>query len=268
MAPGIGFLNGLRRPARIAHRGGSALFPENTLPAFAGALRTYGADAIELDVHLSRDGALVVSHDESVDRCTDGHGAIAALDWATLVRLDAGYRFTPDGGQTFPFRGRGVRLPLLEEVLRAHPNARVNIELKPDHPDGVETLVRLLRRLDAIERVCIGSERDVVGERLAAALPEACHFYTQGAALRLALGLWGMQPKYADPRFQILEASLFYEGRRVIDRAFIEGVHSLGKTIFVWTVDDPAEMRRLREDGVDGVISDRPDLLPVLTPYE
>jgi len=134
--PSRPFLEGLRPTLHIAHRGGSLVAPENTLEAFRLACERYRTDVIELDVHVTRDGALVVAHDPDVDRCTDGAGPIAAMRLDELRRLDAGHRFTADDGASFPFRGRGVRIPTLREVFEACPAVRVNLELKPAHAGG------------------------------------------------------------------------------------------------------------------------------------
>src|SRR4030095_2633215 len=111
-------------PDVFAHRGGAALAPENTLAAFERGL-TLGADGIELDVHLSRDGAVVVHHDATVDRTTDGRGAVSGLTADELARLDAGYHFRGDSGDGHPFRGRGIGVPRLAEVLSRFRDARV-----------------------------------------------------------------------------------------------------------------------------------------------
>jgi glycerophosphoryl diester phosphodiesterase len=105
----------------IAHRGGGRLRPEATLPAFENAL-SVGADVLEFDLHASSDGVVVVIHDETVDRTTDGTGAVQAMTFAELRMLDAGYEFTPDGGQTFPYRGMGIQIPTLVEVLAGFPD--------------------------------------------------------------------------------------------------------------------------------------------------
>ncbi|HEX8904757.1 MAG TPA: glycerophosphodiester phosphodiesterase family protein, partial [Longimicrobiaceae bacterium] len=121
--PGHRYLAGA--PLLIAHRGGSALAPENTLAAFRRALDWWRADLLEIDVQPTRDGDALVIHDPTVDRTTDGTGHVSAHTVAELRELDAGWRFTPDGGRTFPCRGTGVRLSTLREVLQALPHARV-----------------------------------------------------------------------------------------------------------------------------------------------
>ena len=130
----------LPTPLVIGHRGSSGEAPENTLPAFARAL-AQGAVILETDVHATRDGVVVVYHDERVERTTDGAGAIAELDFAALRALDAGHRYSPDGGRSFPFRGRGLRVATLAEAFEALPGARFNVEIKRDDAALVEGTV-------------------------------------------------------------------------------------------------------------------------------
>ena len=144
-------------PIAIAHRGGAEDAPENTLEAF-GAAVALGYRYLETDVHLTRDGVVVAFHDDRLDRVTDRGGAIADLGITEVEAADAGHRFSPDGGRTFPFRGRGVRVPRLEAVLSRWRECRVNIDPKTDA--CVLPLVALLDRLDAWERVCVGSFSD------------------------------------------------------------------------------------------------------------
>src|SRR6185437_92141 len=125
-------MNALLDPAAqlvIAHRGNSAFFPENTLEAFERAV-ALGADALELDVRLSSDGRAVVIHDPTLERTTNGTGAVGAQALAGLQRLDAGFRFTRDGGRSFPFRGRGITIPAFEVVLSAFPDLPMIVEIK------------------------------------------------------------------------------------------------------------------------------------------
>ena len=170
----------LPRPWLVAHRGGAALAPENTLPAFEQAARL-GADAFELDVRLTADGEVVVFHDDDTARVTGQPGTIEGRTLAEVRALDAGWSFTPDGGRTFPWRGRGISPPTLREVLARFPH-RVNAEAKRDGAALAEALVAVVRAAGAVDRVCLGSELDAQGERLRALLPEACHFMPHGAA--------------------------------------------------------------------------------------
>jgi glycerophosphoryl diester phosphodiesterase len=144
------------RPLVYAHRGGAALRPENTLAAFDHAL-ALGADGLELDVRLTRDGEVVVHHDAVLERATDGHGAIAARSLAELASLDAGYRFAPSGASGFPFRGQGIRIPTLREVLGRYPGVPLVIELKGAQPALARGVVELVRAASAVDGVSVGS---------------------------------------------------------------------------------------------------------------
>jgi glycerophosphoryl diester phosphodiesterase len=255
------FLQGLKPTLHISHRGGALLAPENTLPAFRMAVERYRTQMLELDVHLTRDGEVVVAHDATLERCTNGVGPLALLTYSELRRLDAGYRFTPDGGRTFPFRGQGVYIPTLSEVLRAFPGLRINLEMKPDTRGSEEALYEVLRKEQALERVCMGSELDDVGERLAARMPDACHFYPRDALTSIVLAIRSGEPIPEEPRYTVLDMPLYFGDVRLVDEEFFRTTTRHGKWVNVWTVDDPEEMRRLVIEGVGGIMTDRPDLL-------
>jgi glycerophosphoryl diester phosphodiesterase len=253
------FFRGLSRgqTLHIAHRGGAAIAPENTLVAFRAAVERYGTDMLELDVQPTADGELVVFHDDTLDRCTDGSGPVAAHTLAQIRRLDAGYRFARDGA--FPFRGQGVGVPTLREVLRAFPDLRLNVELK--RAGAEEAFAALLRDERALGRVCIGSELDAVGEKLAALLPEACHFYPRDRLAETVIALRSGEKPQPDERFLVLDMPLWFGDTRLVDAAFLRAAEAFGRWVNVWTVDDEAEMRQLVAEGVGGVMTDRPDLL-------
>jgi glycerophosphoryl diester phosphodiesterase len=255
------FLQGLRPTLHISHRGGALLAPENTLPAFRMAVERYRTQMLELDVHLTRDGEVVVAHDATLDRCTNGSGPLAALTFAELRRLDAGFRFTPDGGRTFPFRGQGMLIPTLREVLRAFPGLRINMEMKPETPGTEDVLYTVLSEEQALDRVSMGSEYDSVGERLVARMPDACHFYPRDALTAYVLAVRTGEPPPEDPRYTVLDMPLYFGEVRLIDEDFLRTTARHGKWVNVWTVDDPEEMRRLVSEGVGGIMTDRPDLL-------
>lgn len=255
------FFGGLRPTLHIAHRGGAQLAPENTVVAFSQAVDRYRTQIIETDVQLTRDGVIVIAHDDTVDRCTDGSGNIHDLTLAELQRLDAGFRFTPDGGRTFPFRGTGVRIPTLREVLARFPDMRFNIEVKRALP-GIElAFAEEIERAHAARRVCVGASEDALGARLYDALPGACHFHPREALTAFVLSVHSGQEPPEDPRFCVLDMPLWYDGHRLVTPALIDAARRRGKWINVWTIDDPAEMRRLVGEGVGGIMTDRPDLL-------
>ncbi|HZI18705.1 MAG TPA: glycerophosphodiester phosphodiesterase [Pyrinomonadaceae bacterium] len=248
----------------IAHRGGSGLRPENTLAAFEHAL-ALGSDIIELDVRATADGELVVMHDATVARTTDGAGAVSALTLAEIKRLDAGYRFTADGGRSFPFRGRGVAVPTLEEVLTSFPEARMVIEPKDEAGGAAAKLCEALRGRGAGGRVIVGSFRESNLEEFRRACPEVATSASTTEALRFLAAQKAGVAESLSPRVQALQVPVYFGGMRVLTRDFVERARGLNLKVHAWTVNDPEEMRRLVEAGVDGIMTDYPDRLLELT---
>jgi len=255
------FFAGLSPTLHISHRGGAVLAPENTMAALSLAVREHRTDMLEIDVQMTRDGALVVSHDPTVERCTNSSGEISSMTLDQVQSLDAGYCFSRDGGRTFPFRGRGVRVPSLAEALRAFPGMRWNIELKSLSAGIEDAFAKLVRSENAANRVCCGSEDDAHAARIFAALPEACHFYPGNALAEFVLAVRNGRPPALDERYAVLDMPLEYLGVRLIDAPLLEAARANGKWINVWTVDAETEMRRLVAEGVGGIMTDRPDLL-------
>lgn len=255
------FLEGLKPTVHISHRGGARVSPENTLEAFRRAVDEFKTEILELDVHVTSDNEVVVAHDPTVERCTDGQGELSSMTLEEVQKLDAAHHFRPDGGTGFPLRGQGVRIPTLREVLRAFPTVKLNVELKDLRPGTEKALAEVITSENALERVCVGSENDEVAGRIHTALPEACHFYPREAlaAFVLTLKSGGQPPD--DPRFSVLALPLYFQGVRLIDQALLDAAHQMGRFLAVWTVDDPGEMRRLIIEGVGGIMTDRPDLL-------
>ncbi len=243
-------------PLLVAHRGGAGLAPENTLTAFRSARDDWAADMIELDIHLSADGHVVVMHDPLVDRTTDGVGPVAGKTLAELQALDAGYRFTPDGS-TFPFRGRGVRIPTLQEVLTALPAMRFTVEVKA--AAAQRPFFELARRLGAVERIVAAgfgpAERSFFAEwpgAVSASMAQVRRFF---ALHRLRLGAAWAPPVAI---FQVPERA----GRLLVcSPRFVRELHAHGIAVQVWTVNEPEAMERLFDAGVDGIQSDHPDRL-------
>lgn len=248
------------RPRLFAHRGGAALAPENTLEAFDAAARL-GIGAFELDVRLTRDGEVVVFHDEGTERITGASGAVEDRTLAEIRALDAGFAFTSDGGLTHPWRGRGVRIPTLRDLLLRHPDALVNVEAKHPAPALAEALVSVIRSCGAVDRACIGSEIDEQGERIRALLPEAAHFLpTEAATCHVLAAKSGADPASCPAGWDVADLPHRWNGMTVADREVIAWFHARGVQVHVWTVDDREDMRELLADGVDGIMTDRPDV--------
>jgi glycerophosphoryl diester phosphodiesterase len=244
----------------MAHRGGEGEWPSNTIYAFQQAA-ALGADVLELDIHTSKDGVLMVRHDPFVESTSDGRGYICELTLAEIKRLDAGYTWTGDGGQSFPFRGLGITIPTLEEVLQAFPAVRLNIDIKPEDPAVVAAFVALLRKYDKIPQVMVGSFHDRQLRLFRRMCPEA----ETAAGVRETLGLFllnkiglGALYRAKAQAFQIPEC---YGWLRVVTPGFIRAAHAHGMQVHVWTVDEEQDMRRLIDWGVDGIITDYPGRL-------
>jgi len=244
-------------PLLIAHRGGSALMPENTMPAFLAAAQRWQADMIELDVRATADGQCVVIHDPAVDRTTDGKGLVAHMTLGELQALDAAYHFTPDGGVSYPLRGQGVRVPTIAEVLTTLPAMRLTIELKS--ADAQAPLFRAIAEHAATDRIIAAGERNAYRTMFrsyagakSASLEEALPFV---ALHRLRLARFGRVP--AD----VVQTCEVYRGRRILTPRLVRDLHRAGVLVHVWTVNEVADMERLLDWGVDGLVTDRPDRL-------
>lgn len=246
-----------RRPLVFGHRGGAGLAPENTFAAFDRGIAA-GVDGLELDVRLSRDGEVVVCHDATLDRTTDASGPVSAFTSRELAGVDAGYRFSPGDG-VWPFRGRGVRLPLLRAVLERFVSHLMIIELKDPELELARAVTALVREAGALDRVCIGSFRRPVLEEVRRLEP------------RLATGAASDEVRWAHycswlgvfPRrvsYQALQVPERREGQRIVTGRFVRGAHRAGVPVQVWVVDEPSHIQRLLALGVDGIITDRPDV--------
>jgi glycerophosphoryl diester phosphodiesterase len=244
------------RPLIFAHRGGALLAPENTMPALDNGL-ALGADGLEIDVQLSRDGIPVVIHDRTLDRTTDRSGPVNALTAVELSRVDAGYHFTRDGVQ--PFRGQGIGVTTLDAVLARH-QTRLIIEMKGGERELARAVGAVVRKADAVDRVCVGSFYQPSIDALRADCPEIATSASEREArwtLHRSWVGWPFTRRRKYVAFQVPE----YAGRmRVVSPGFVRHVHREGHTIQVWVVNDPAVMHRLLDWGVDGIISDVPDI--------
>lgn len=244
------------RPRLFAHRGASGTRPENTIEAFAEGLAA-GADRLELDVHASADGHLVVFHDEDLDRTTDGKGPLRARTLAELKTLDAGWGFRDESGG-YPFRGCGIRIPTLAEVLDAFPSVALNIEVKHDDGSTVEAFFDELDRHGARDRVLAAAFEDPILRRIRAVAPDALTSLS-GDEVFGFFAAW-MSRELADytPPGKAFQVPPDHEGMELVTGDFVATAHALGMEVHVWTINDEAEMERLLALGVDGLMTDYP----------
>ena len=257
---------GSSRPLVFAHRGGAALRPENTIAAFDHGL-ALGADGLELDVHLSRDGVVVVHHDDTLDRTTSAHGPLSARTADELAQVDAGYRFTPDSRAStplYPFRGQEIGVPRLRAVLERYPSARVIIELKTPDAELAHRTIDDVRAARALDRVILGSfhwRALNAARRYEPRIPTGAASEETRWALYRSRVRWPLgRTKYRE--FQVPERS---GATLIVTPQFIAHAHRAGLPVRIWTVDDRDDMVRLLGWGADSVISDRPDIaVPVV----
>ncbi len=250
------------KPLFFAHRGGSLLAPENTITAFERGV-SCGADALELDIQTTSDGEIVVIHDPTVDRTTDGTGPVASYTLEKLQSLDAGYRLSLDGGNTYPFRGQGITIPTLRQVFERFPQTRINIDLKESTPAREQRLWELIQAYQAHDRVLVASgdlHLPIIRfRRLAAGLVA-----TSASAREIRAFFWFFRAyasRWLRPPYDALQVPEMYGNIRIVSPAFVRAAHRLGLDVHVWTVDERSDMERLLALGVDGLMTDRPDIL-------
>jgi glycerophosphoryl diester phosphodiesterase len=244
----------------IAHRGASAYAPENTLEAFDLAVKQ-GADALELDVRLTRDGAPAVIHDATLDRTTDLTGPVRARTLAELRQADAGHRFTTDRGRTMPYRGAGIRIPTLAEVLWTFPAVPVMVEVK--EPEVQEVVRRVLLEERACDRCVVASEH-VGALEMFREEPFACG--ASGEEISELYWAVMLRRRLPPSRHRLLSVPLRYRGLPVPTRRFVAAARRLGCPVHVWTVNDAATARRLWARGVAGIVTNVPDLIGAARP--
>jgi glycerophosphoryl diester phosphodiesterase len=248
---------GEHHPLLIAHQGGEGEWPSNTMLGFRKSAEL-GADVLDTDIHLTGDGVLVLIHDTTVDRTTDGHGALGNLTWKQVEQLDAGYRF---GAPGFPYRGRGLKIPRLEELLQAFPRHRLNLELKETAPLAVSELKRLLDLHRAHARVVVGSFSPALMAEVRRQLPGVATSATPGEVkLFWALSRLHLESLYT-PGCEAMQVPPRHGKLQVVDPRFVEAAHSRGMKVMPWTLDTEAEFDHALSCGVDGINTNYPSRL-------
>lgn len=228
-------------PLAFAHRGGAGDWPENSMLAFEHAV-SLGYRYVETDVHVTADGVLVAFHDESLDRVTDRNGLIRELPWSEVsaARID----------------GREP-IPRLDDLFGAWPDLRINID--PKHDTSVDPLIEAIRSADALRRVCVGAFSDRRLQRMRDVLgPDLCTSLGPRGIAKMKATSFGAPMRLPAPCAQVPVKA---KGVVVTDERFVSTAHRLGMQVHVWTIDDPVEMHRLLDMGVDGIMTDRTAVL-------
>ena len=228
------------------------------MEAFQAAI-DLGYRHLETDLHQSSDGELVVFHDDTLDRTTDGTGPVSAHTWTELSRLDAAYQFAPH--EDFPRRGQGVRIPSLAELFDAFPDIRLVLDLK--EPGFEADLARFLSANQVEDRVVVGAFSDA---RLARFRKASRGRVATSSGPAETLAIWtasrlGRPLRTKADALQVPEDFAFVA---LADRRLVEAAEAADKQVHVWTVNDPDQMARFLDTGVHGLITDRPDLLKQL----
>ena len=262
-APASAYYASADRPLVIAHQGGDGIWPGDTLYAFEKAVEI-GADVLEMDAHITRDGQIVLMHDEEVDRTTDGTGLIEDMTVDELRQLDAAYQWSNDDDKTFPFRGQGIRVPTLEELFQKFPQMRYVIEIKLTENPIDQPLCDLIRKHDMQDKVMVASFHDEAMQNFRAACPEVATSASRGEVTKFVLlgkvflsGLIAPQYESIQPPYEPSES----KNIPIMTKRFIREAHAKNIAVEPWTVDDPKLMKQYIEWGVDGIITDRPDLM-------
>lgn len=262
-APAAAYYANTSRPLVIAHQGGDRLWPGNTMYAFERAV-DIGTDVLEMDAHITKDGQIVLMHDEEVDRTTDGTGLVEELTLSELRQLDAAYTWSEDEGRTFPYRGQGMRVPTLEELFQRFPEMRYLIEIKLTQDPIDQPLCDLIRRRDMQDQVMIASFHDEAMQGFRETCPEVATSASRGEVTRFVLLGKAFLSGFIAPQYQAIQPP--YDPRQsmnipIMTERFIREAHAKNIRVEPWTVDDPELMKQYIEWGVDGIITDRPDLM-------
>jgi glycerophosphoryl diester phosphodiesterase len=255
------FAKAKNRPEVIAHQGGKGQWPGETLFAFDQATQI-GVDILELDIRSTKDNQLVVMHNESVDATTNGRGRVRQFTFKDLQKLDAGFRWTADGGRTFPFRGKNLTVPTLEEVFEKFSDKRMSVEIKQSEPSLVEPLCKMIEKHKMEETVLVASFSDRVIEQFRVRCPKVATSASTPEFLRFHLGHndfggAGRKPDCLQVKDKILAV-------QAITRKLVERAHRLNLPVQAWTVNDMAGMQRMIALNVDGIITDFPGPLLAL----
>jgi glycerophosphoryl diester phosphodiesterase len=243
-------------PEVIAHRGGAGQWPGETIYAFEQA-RQLGVDVLEMDVHATADGELVLMHNKAVNDTTEGDRRVTDMTLAEIKKLDAGYRWTADG-QTYPFRGQGLTVPTLREVFEQFGEMRLNIEIKQKHPSLIAPFVELIREFGMTDKILVASFWSSALDEFRRACPDVATSASTPEAIKFFLLNEVLGSDADRPETDAIQADSEISKVHIITKKFIERAHHLNLQVHGWTVNEPQEMERLIALGVDGIITDYP----------
>ena len=247
----------------IAHQGGDGIWPGDTMYAFEKAVEL-GVDVLEMDAHITKDGEIVLMHDEKVDRTTNGTGLIEDLTLAELKGLDGAYQWSNDGGKTFPYRGQGIQVPTLRELFEKVPEMRYVIEIKLTKNPIDKPLCDLIREMNMQEQVVVASFHDEAMAMFRTTCPEVATSASRSDVTKFVILGKVFLSGWDSPHYQSLQVPWERSESKnipIMTARFIREAHAKNLHVEPWTVDDPALMKQYLEWGVDGIMTDRPDVM-------
>ncbi len=250
-------------PLVIAHQGGDGIAPGETLYAYERAV-ALGVDILEGDIHITSDGVLVLIHDETVDRTTNGSGLVEEMTLNEIKLLDAAYWWSIDEGTSYPHRGQGITIATLEEVFQTFPGYPVNIEIKKTSRSMAQPLCDLLREYEMQDKALIASFHD---ERLAEfreICPEVATSGSRGEVTNFVILNYAFLGGLYSPSAYALQVPERESGILIVRPGFISGANRRNMQVHIWTPNTAEELQHFIDLGVDGIITDRPDLLVTL----
>lgn len=254
------YADDLPYPLVIAHQGGDGLWPGDTLYAFEHAAEL-GADVLEMDLHITADGVLVINHDETVDRTTDGTGEIEAMTLDQIKALDAGYEWSNDNGSTFPFRSMGIMIPTLEEVFQTFPDYRMTIEIKKTTGSMAVPFCNMIRAYNMQDKIVVASFYDERMAEFRQVCPEVATSSAKDETTVFVLLSKAFLGRLYSPKFFTLQVPEESGGITIMTAQFVRAAHERNLRVEPWTIDDPEQMRLYIDWGVDGIMTDRPDVM-------
>jgi glycerophosphoryl diester phosphodiesterase len=242
------------------HRGGRDLWPEDTTEAYVQAVKRWPQVLLEGDIHLTKDQQVVVLHDPTVDRTTNGTGLVKEKTLAELKQLDAGYRFTLDQGKTFPYRGKGITIPTLTEALNAVPDSLFLIELK-EPLELTEPAIKAIREAKAEQRLMLASFNPLIMQQIRKIAPEINTCYDPMSATGILAALRNGEWAAYTPTNAMVSLSPEMQMKFAITDEEIQKIRAKGILVEVFTLNTPEEMNRYLDIGVDSILTDRPEVL-------
>lgn len=244
----------------IAHQGGDGIAPGNTMFAFQNAV-DMGVDVLEMDLHITKDNVLVLIHDETIDRTTDGTGEVESMTLDEIKQFDAGYDWSNDNDATFPSRGKGITIPTLEEVFTTFPQMKMTIEIKKSNTSMIQPFCEMIRKYDMQDKIVVASFYDEKIKEFRETCPEVATSSAKNETTVFVLLSKVFLTGFYSPQFYSLQVPEESSGITVMTESFIHAAHERNLAVEPWTINDKETMQKFIEWGVDGIMTDRPDIM-------